>query len=75
MFFIPTAIFIGSEITWAQFIINNLIPATLGNIVGGALLVAGVYWYLFAKGKDHGQSTRRGRGKNVIFKDFERRLN
>lgn len=33
---------------------HNLIPVTLGNIVGGTLLVAGVYWfaYLRPKGKD-----------------------
>ena len=39
MFFIPTAIFYGAPITWADFILNNLIPATLGNIVGGSILV------------------------------------
>jgi formate/nitrite transporter len=33
---------------------HNLIPVTLGNIVGGTLLVAGVYWfaYLRPKGDD-----------------------
>ena len=32
---------------------GNLVPVTLGNIVGGTLLVAGVYWfaYLRPKGK------------------------
>jgi formate/nitrite transporter len=35
---------------------NNLVPVTLGNIVGGTLLVAGVYWfaYLRPKGNDEG---------------------
>lgn len=47
MFFIPTAIFYGSPITWSEFIINNLIPATLGNIVGGAVLVGFIYWYVY----------------------------
>jgi formate/nitrite transporter len=34
----------------------NLVPVTLGNIVGGTLLVAGVYWfaYLRPKGKEEG---------------------
>lgn len=49
MFFIPAAIFSGSEITWGHFIIDNLIPATLGNIVGGAFFVGCVYWYTYLK--------------------------
>lgn len=30
----------------------NLTPVTLGNIVGGTLLVAGVYWFVYLRGKD-----------------------
>lgn len=48
MFFIPTAIFYGSPVTWSQFIINNLIPATLGNIAGGSLLVGAIYGYVYS---------------------------
>jgi len=29
--------------------IANLIPATLGNIVGGALFVAAVYWSIYLR--------------------------
>lgn len=47
MYFIPTAIYTGADITWSSFIVQNLIPSTLGNFLGGALLVGGVYWYLF----------------------------
>ncbi|GAB1416708.1 formate/nitrite transporter family protein [Paludibacter sp.] len=47
MFFIPAAIFNGAEISWSEFIFNNLIPATLGNIVGGSILVGGIYWYIY----------------------------
>ena len=43
MYFIPTAIFHGADISWSSFIFNNLIPATLGNIVGGSLLTGGIY--------------------------------
>jgi formate/nitrite transporter len=46
MFFIPAAIYSGSNITWSDFIVNNLGPATLGNFVGGMLLVGCAYWYL-----------------------------
>ncbi len=30
---------------------HNLIPVTLGNIVGGTLLVAGVYWFAYLRPK------------------------
>jgi formate/nitrite transporter FocA (FNT family) len=49
MFFIPAAIYSGADITWAGFLSKNLFPATLGNIVGGMLLVGTVYWYLFLR--------------------------
>jgi formate/nitrite transporter len=34
-------------------IVNNLVAATLGNIVGGTLLVAGVYWLAYLRGTKH----------------------
>lgn len=49
MFFIPAAIYSGANITWIHFLIHNLIPATLGNFVGGSLLVGMVYWYIYLK--------------------------
>jgi len=49
MFFIPLGIFLGADVTWGQFFITNLIPVTLGNIVGGAFFVGCIYWYLYLK--------------------------
>lgn len=49
MFFIPTAIFYGAPVTWSEFIMNNLIPATLGNIVGGSVLVGMLYGYVYGR--------------------------
>ncbi|AIS30998.1 MULTISPECIES: formate/nitrite transporter family protein [Methanobacterium] len=49
MFFIPVGIFIGG-VTWSQFFINNMIPATLGNIVGGAIFVGCIYWFTYLRG-------------------------
>ncbi|WP_159023534.1 formate/nitrite transporter family protein [Formosa sp. L2A11] len=49
MYFIPLSIFEGADISWSTFIIKNLIPATLGNIVGGVLFVGLPYGYLFGK--------------------------
>ena len=37
------------KLTWSNFFIHNLIPVTLGNIVGGAVLVAAVYWAIFLR--------------------------
>ena len=33
-----------------SFFVGNLLPVTLGNIVSGAGLVGGIYWYLYVKG-------------------------
>ncbi len=33
----------------SSFIFGNLIPVTLGNIFSGAVLVGGVYWFLYVK--------------------------
>jgi len=49
MFYIPAAIYSGADITWGAFILNNLIPATLGNIVGGSVFVGCAYWYVYLK--------------------------
>jgi formate/nitrite transporter FocA (FNT family) len=29
--------------------VNNLIPVTLGNIIGGAVLVGVVYWFIYLR--------------------------
>ncbi|MDR1026546.1 MAG: formate/nitrite transporter family protein [Lactobacillus sp.] len=49
MFFIPAAIYTGADILWSDFVTQNLIPATIGNIIGGAGLVGVVYWYVYSK--------------------------
>jgi formate/nitrite transporter len=35
---------------WYNFFITNLIPVTLGNIVGAAVFVATLYWYVYLRG-------------------------
>lgn len=49
MFFIPLGMMQGAEISVGQLFWSNLIPATLGNIVGGALFVGIVHYYLNKK--------------------------
>lgn len=46
MFFIPLGMMEGADISVWQAVRDNFIPATIGNIVGGALLVGCVYAYL-----------------------------
>ena len=49
MFFIPLGMMEGADVGVLQSITANFIPATLGNIVGGALLVGAVNSYLQLK--------------------------
>ena len=35
--------------SYANFLTSNLLPVTLGNIVGGAIFVGGIYWFIYLK--------------------------
>ncbi len=37
------------QLTWSSFLTDNLLPVTIGNIIGGALMVGMVYWFIFLK--------------------------
>ena len=37
------------NLTWGNFFFNNLVPVTLGNIIGGAVLVGAVYWFVYLR--------------------------
>ncbi len=37
------------SITWQAFFINNLIPVTIGNIIGGVVFVAIAYWTCYLR--------------------------
>lgn len=68
MYFIPVGLFLKndpavlqaahrtadqlSNLTWQGFVLN-LVPVTLGNIFGGVIMVAAVYWFVYL---------RKGRG-------------
>ncbi len=65
MYFIPMGLFIKkfdatwaaasgmdlSSLTWEHFLVNNLLPVTIGNIIGGTVLVALIYWFVYLR--DH----------------------
>jgi len=57
MYFIPTGLLLSdhlqletANLTWQNFFVTNLIPVTLGNILGGVIFVAFAYWYVHLKG-------------------------
>ncbi|MGM0688754.1 MAG: formate/nitrite transporter family protein [Bacillota bacterium] len=37
------------SISWQAFVINNLIPVTIGNIIGGVVFVAVAYWTCYLR--------------------------
>lgn len=39
------------QLNWTSFFLNNELPVTLGNIVGGGILVGGYYWFVYKSGK------------------------
>jgi formate/nitrite transporter len=56
MYYIPTGLFISNNsslpdpaLSWYNFLVTNLVPVTLGNIVGGVVFVACAYWYAFGR--------------------------
>ncbi|MFO8065539.1 MAG: formate/nitrite transporter family protein, partial [Spirochaetia bacterium] len=63
MYFIPIGLFIknfdpafleatattAAELSWGGFFLKNLIPVTIGNIIGGSLFVGLLYWTIYLK--------------------------
>ena len=37
------------DITWLSFLYRNLLPVTIGNIIGGVFLVAIIYWLIYLR--------------------------
>ncbi|MBI4720002.1 MAG: formate/nitrite transporter family protein [Chitinivibrionia bacterium] len=38
-------------LTWGSFFVNNLIPVTIGNIIGGGVMVGLAYWFIYLRDK------------------------
>ena len=38
-----------ADLTWSNFFIANLLPVSIGNIIGGALLVGLTYWFIYLR--------------------------
>ena len=37
------------NLTWGKFFVNNLIPVTIGNVIGGSIFVALLYWSVYQR--------------------------
>ena len=37
------------SLTWENFFVVNLLPVSIGNITGGAVLVGMVYWFVYIR--------------------------
>ena len=46
-FLIPVGMMLGADISISQMLFKAILPATLGNIVGGGVMVGAVYWYVY----------------------------
>ena len=60
MYFIPIGLLVEGRaglpdvegLTWGSFFADNLLPVTIGNLIGGTIMVGGLYWlaYLHPRG-------------------------
>jgi len=39
------------SLSWSNYLLKNLIPVSIGNIIGGGLFVGGAYWFVYLRGK------------------------
>jgi len=42
-----------THLGWREFLLDNLVPVTIGNIIGGAVLVGLVYWFVYRAPEAH----------------------
>jgi formate transporter FocA len=38
-----------ADLTWGRFLLWNLLPVTIGNVLGGGLMVGAVYWLVYLR--------------------------
>jgi formate transporter len=38
--------------TWGRFLGANLLPVTVGNVLGGAVMVGAIYWFVYLRDKE-----------------------
>ncbi|OMP88482.1 putative transporter yrhG [Diplodia seriata] len=81
MFFIPMGIWLGNPaITVGLYVWKGVVPALIGNVLGGALFCGAYYWYMYLYEQDaplvdgvpyraHEEDVEKGIGKGERVKD------
>ena len=52
MYYFSAGVFAGAELSVYDIVVRNLIPVTIGNIIGGGVILGGGYWYIYRKGME-----------------------
>jgi formate/nitrite transporter len=74
MFFIPIGLLVKSDsafvsqhpiaglshLTWQRFVAANLLPVTIGNVIGGAVMVGAIYWFVYLRGQTEAEVAEEG---------------
>ena len=50
MYYLTAGARAGADLSAADIVLRNLLPVTVGNIIGGAGILGGGYWYMYRKG-------------------------
>ena len=50
MYYLTAGVLAGADLSAVDILIRNLLPVTIGNVIGGAVLLGGGYWYIYRKG-------------------------
>ena len=52
MYYLTAGVLAGADLSAADIVLRNLLPVTVGNIIGGAVILGGGYWYMYRKGTE-----------------------
>lgn len=89
MYFVPMGIILKSDpqvvahsmlcadlgiLNWSYFIAHNLVPVTLGNLIGGGLFVAAAYYTIYGNGANHACTSAQEKIAVAEFADRESSL-
>jgi formate/nitrite transporter len=45
------------DLTWSNFVWANLLPVTIGNVIGGGVMVGAVYWFVYLRSRPEGATS------------------
>jgi formate/nitrite transporter len=75
MYFIPYGLLVKASgsiadapdltgLTWGRFVGRNLVPVTIGNVIGGAVMVGAIYWFVYLRSEERVE--RRSEAVDVV---------